>query len=58
VIRRAVAAIAGPTVGLLALEIGPEQADDVSALLWDAGFASVGVRQDLAGLDRVVVGKA
>jgi release factor glutamine methyltransferase len=58
VIRRAVAAVAGPTVGLLALEIGPEQADDVSALLWDAGFASVGVRKDLAGLDRVVVGTA
>jgi release factor glutamine methyltransferase len=58
VIRRAVAAVAGPTVGLLALEIGPEQADEVSALLWDAGFASVGVRRDLAGLERVVVGTA
>jgi release factor glutamine methyltransferase len=58
VIRRAVAAVAGPTVGLLALEIGPEQADEVSALLWDAGFASVGVRHDLAGLARVVVGAA
>jgi len=58
VIRRAVAAVAGPTVGLLALEIGSEQADDVSALLWDAGFASVGVRKDLAGLERVVVGTA
>jgi len=58
VIRRAVAAVGGPTVGLLALEIGPEQADDVSALLWDAGFASVGVRKDLAGLERVVVGTA
>jgi release factor glutamine methyltransferase len=58
VIRRAVAAVAGPTVGLLALEIGPEQSDDVTRLLWDAGFASVGVRRDLAGLDRVVVGAA
>ena len=58
VIRRAVAAVAGPTVGLLALEIGSEQADHVSALLWDAGFASVGVRKDLAGLERVVVGTA
>jgi release factor glutamine methyltransferase len=58
VVRRAVAAVAGPTVGLLALEIGPEQAGEVSALLRDAGFASVGVRQDLAGLDRVVVGAA
>jgi release factor glutamine methyltransferase len=58
VIRRAVAAIAGPTVGLLALEIGPEQADEVSSLLRDAGFDSVGVRLDLAGLARVVVGSA
>jgi release factor glutamine methyltransferase len=56
VIRRAVAAVAGPTVELLALEIGAEQAVAVSQLLWDAGFGEVGVRQDLAGLDRVVVG--
>jgi len=58
VIRRAVVAVAGPTVGLLALEIGPEQSVAVQRLLWDAGFGSVGVRQDLAGLDRVVVGTA
>jgi release factor glutamine methyltransferase len=58
VIRRAVAAVSGPTVGLMALEIGPEQASEVSQLLWDAGFASVGVRHDLAGLERVVVGSA
>jgi release factor glutamine methyltransferase len=58
VIRRAVAAVAGPTVGLLALELGPEQADSVSELLWDAGFAEVAVRHDLAGLARVVVGTA
>jgi release factor glutamine methyltransferase len=58
VIRRAVAAVAGPTVGLLALEIGSEQAESVSQLLWDAGFAEVAVRHDLAGLARVVVGTA
>jgi release factor glutamine methyltransferase len=58
VIRRAVAAVAGPTVGLLALEIGSEQADAVSQLMWDAGFGEVAVRRDLAGLDRVVVGTA
>jgi release factor glutamine methyltransferase len=58
VIRRAVGAVAGPTVGLMALEIGAEQASEVSALLWGAGFASVGVRRDLAGLERVVVGTA
>ncbi len=56
VIRRAVATVTGPSVELLALEIGAEQADAVSQLLWDAGFGEVGVRQDLAGLDRVVVG--
>jgi release factor glutamine methyltransferase len=58
VIRRLVIAVTGPTVGLLALEIGPEQAAEVSQLLWDAGFAEVGVRHDLAGLERVVVGTA
>ncbi len=58
VVRRLVAAVSGPTVGLLALEIGAEQADAVSALLWDAGFAEVAVRRDLAGLERVVVGTA
>ena len=58
VIRRLVVRVAGPRVGLLALEIGPEQAAEVSQLLWDAGFAEVGVRHDLAGLERVVVGTA
>jgi release factor glutamine methyltransferase len=58
VIRRLVAAVSGPTVSLMALEIGPEQADEVSSLLRDAGFDSVGVRLDLAGLARVVVGSA
>jgi release factor glutamine methyltransferase len=57
-IRRLVVEVTGPTVGLLALEIGPEQAVEVSQLLWDAGFAEVGVRHDLAGLERVVVGTA
>ncbi len=58
VIRRAVSAVAGPTVRLLALEIGAEQSSAVAQLLWDAGFAEVAVRRDLAGLDRVVVGTA
>jgi release factor glutamine methyltransferase len=58
VIRRAVSAVAGPTVGLLALEIGPEQSAAVQQLLWDAGYGEVGVRRDLAGLERVVVGTA
>jgi release factor glutamine methyltransferase len=58
VVRRLVASVAGPRLALIALEIGPEQADEVSSLLWDAGFGSVGVRHDLAGLARVVVGSA
>ena len=52
------AAVAGPTVSLIALEIGPEQEVPVERLLWDAGFAEVAVRHDLAGLARVVVGTA
>lgn len=43
-----------PAVGL---EIGAEQGEAVSELLRSAGFTTVGVRQDLAGLDRVVVGR-
>ena len=58
VVRRLVASVIGPAVGLVALEIGSEQADEVQQLLWDAGFGSVGVRHDLAGLARVVVGTA
>jgi release factor glutamine methyltransferase len=58
VVRRLVAAVTGPSVALLALEIGPEQAVFVQQLLWDAGFAEVAVRHDLAGLERVVVGTA
>ncbi|MGZ4169542.1 MAG: peptide chain release factor N(5)-glutamine methyltransferase, partial [Solirubrobacteraceae bacterium] len=57
-IRRAVAAVTGPSVGLMALEIGPEQSAEVQGLLWDAGFGEVAVRHDLAGLERVVVGTA
>jgi release factor glutamine methyltransferase len=58
VVRRAVSVVAGPAVGLVAFEIGPEQSAVVEQLLWDAGFAEVAVRRDLAGLDRVVVGTA
>ena len=43
--------------GWLVLEIGDAQAGDVCALLVDAGFESVSVRQDLTGRDRVVAGR-
>lgn len=57
-VRRLVAQIAGaPEVMTLALEIGAEQAAAVSELLRAAGFGAVEVRRDLAGLDRVVVGR-
>jgi release factor glutamine methyltransferase len=43
-------------VQLMALEIGSEQGEAVAALVSGAGFDSVEVLKDLAGLDRVVVG--
>ena len=44
-------------VELIALEIGHTQADAVSALLAQAGFRSSERRRDLAGIERVVVGR-
>ncbi len=42
--------------GILALEIGCEQAEDVKNLLRESGdFRSIAVVKDLAGLDRVVI---
>ncbi len=43
--------------GWLALEIGAGQGEDVRALLTGEGFESVAVRPDLAGLDRVALGR-
>lgn len=42
--------------GLLFFEIGWNQAADICTLLEKAGFAGITVKQDLAGLDRVVYG--
>jgi release factor glutamine methyltransferase len=59
-IRRLIAAVRalGPTApALLALEIGPEQAVEVSGLVADAGFERVECLADLAGQNRVVVGR-
>jgi release factor glutamine methyltransferase len=44
-------------VSLVALEIGFDQADAVEALVRGAGFASVQRLHDLAGHERVVVGR-
>lgn len=43
--------------GWLLYEIGAEQGTDVAGMLQGAGFEQVAVRQDLAGLDRVVLGQ-
>ena len=42
--------------GHLLLEIGYDQGKAVADLMKEAGFLAVEVRQDLAGLDRVVRG--
>jgi release factor glutamine methyltransferase len=57
-VRRLIAAAAAASGGpaLLALEVGPEQAAEVTRLMRGAGFASVAVRRDLAGSERVVIG--
>jgi len=48
-------ALAG--VAAVAVEIGEGQAVEVAELMRDAGFAEIDVREDLAGIPRVVVGE-
>ena len=43
--------------GKLYFEIGHDQGEDVKKLMEEAGFTSVIVKKDLAGLDRVVYGE-
>jgi release factor glutamine methyltransferase len=43
--------------GVVALEVGAGQADTVGELVREAGFALVETRRDLAGIERVVVGR-
>jgi release factor glutamine methyltransferase len=57
VIRRLVSMVAGDWPSLLALEIGETQGSAVSGLVRAAGFDEVSVLGDLAGRDRVVVGR-
>jgi release factor glutamine methyltransferase len=54
VIRRLMTMVG--SVPLVALEIGPEQANAVASLVAGAGFGSIDLLRDLAGHDRVVVG--
>jgi release factor glutamine methyltransferase len=50
-------AASAESVKLAALELAPDQARTVSALLASAGFRSVEVLRDLAGRERVLVGR-
>ena len=43
--------------GRLLFEIGHDQGEEVKKLMEQAGFTGVTVKKDLAGLDRVVLGK-
>ncbi len=57
-IRRLIAQSAAIPIPLLALELGAGQAATVAGLLGAAGFRTpVETRRDLAGIDRVVVGR-
>lgn len=55
VIRRLIGAV--QAVGFVALEVGCDQAQAVAGLLRQAGFTDVERRRDLAGIERVVVGR-
>jgi release factor glutamine methyltransferase len=57
VIRRLVAAAAATPARFVALEVGMGQAADVAGVLRAAGFGAVETRRDLAGIERVVVGR-
>jgi release factor glutamine methyltransferase len=58
VVRRLVAqASERPAISVLALEIGFDQADATAELVAGAGFASVERVRDLAGHERVIVGR-
>jgi release factor glutamine methyltransferase len=59
----AIQALLGSLAGLerrpaaIALEVGAEQAAAVSGLVREAGYSDADTRRDLAGLDRVVIGR-
>jgi release factor glutamine methyltransferase len=46
-----------PRPPVVALEIGAGQADEVSRLISAAGYEETEIRSDLAGHDRVVIGR-
>jgi release factor glutamine methyltransferase len=57
VIRRLATAAGASPARLLALEVGAGQADAVADVVRAAGFAAVAVVPDLAGIERIVVGR-
>jgi release factor glutamine methyltransferase len=58
VLRRLAARLAArPGQGFVALEVGIGQARVVGALLRTAGFHATGIQRDLAGHERVVIGR-
>jgi release factor glutamine methyltransferase len=56
-VLRALTPAAATIALVLALEVGEGQAPGVGELLFDAGFAAIETRPDLAGIPRVVVGR-
>jgi release factor glutamine methyltransferase len=57
VVRRLVTQTASTAARLLALEVGEGQAREVARLVAAAGFTAVEALRDLAGIERVVVGR-
>ena len=57
VYRRLAPAAAEAGAAFVAFEVGAGQAAEVAALLRAAGFGEVDVVPDLAGIERVVVGR-
>jgi release factor glutamine methyltransferase len=57
VIRRLLPAAGATSARVVALEIGDGQASAVAALMVEAGFGDVSVVRDLAGIERVLVGR-
>jgi release factor glutamine methyltransferase len=51
------ALLANRVRGVVALEVGEGQAAPVGEMLGESGFGSVEVRADLAGIDRMVIGR-
>jgi len=47
----------GPLPGTIAFEVGAGQADEVTGLVRAAGYTDIESRRDLAGIERVVIGR-